>query len=70
MGWGGGGVGRNFHSSPNIVIVRVDKFVGHVAHVRAMKPACRMMVRKFEWKRPLGKLVMDRRIVFKHFLSR
>jgi len=45
--------------------VREDKVVGHVAHVRAVKPACRMMVRKSEWKRPLGKLDMDRRIVLK-----
>jgi hypothetical protein len=50
---------HNLYSSPNIVRVikwRRMKWVGHVARIREERGVYRVLVRKPEGKRPLGRL--------------
>jgi hypothetical protein len=48
---------HKFFSSPNIIVMiysRGMRWTGHVAYVREKRNACRILVRRPEYTRPLG----------------
>jgi hypothetical protein len=48
---------HNLYASPNIIMVmksRRIRLAGHVAHMREMRNAYRILFKKLEGKRPLG----------------